>query len=503
MSFFKTIKDKKNTTSVPSALDSIDEILNVSNDFSKVNNNIKDELKSLTESNLAMRKNLQKQKDFMNDEHVNKHSTSNSFVDNFQEETGHDLNKPQDEPSSETLNTEFGSTENDKNKGKSKDLKFKRSEIPLLSRKVVKGIGDRLKESVFGQNQVIEEIEDGLVVNSVNLNINEEKPVGCYLFAGPSGVGKTELCLQIAKQLDVPILVINMGEHALEQDVTKLIGVAAGYVGYGTGGILTNFVGENPRCVIVFDELEKAHVSINKILLSIMDKGVCRDNKNREVFFDQTLFIATTNLGAAIEYETHLSEEEKFDYRMQIIKQHLAPEIINRYDSIFQFKALNHEIYGRIVRKFTKQLSDTSKKRNNFEINTTDELINFITKHSYDPSMGGRPARRFIEKIILKPLAYELLDEEIEKRIHEAGAITLDVQDEKIVFKINDEIVSTLDKTMELVEQFNKGKFSTKVEEEEIAPEHIPETSLIPELQTETENKSKGKSRSKKVVKPE
>lgn len=478
------IFDRKTVTqelNLKSPLDSIDEILATPLRHVETPSR-KQDIKELDSLNRNLRKHIDEQKKQMDFKPSNK----GSFIENYNDENPDSPVKTTGDGST----PEFGSTENtNTDTPSSKTSSFKRSEIPLLSRSTVLGIGSRLKENVFGQNLVIEEIEDGLVVNTVNLNINEDKPVGCYLFAGPSGVGKTELCVQLAKQLDVPILVVNMGEHALEQDVTKLIGVASGYVGYANGGLLTNFVSENPRCVIVFDELEKAHISINKILLSIMDKGVCRDNKNREVFFNETLFIATTNLGADAEYFTELTDEQKFDYRMGIIKDKLAPEIINRYDSIFQFKALTPEIYGNIVRKFAKQLSDNSEKRNGFEIVASDNLISFATKHSYDPAMGGRPARRFIEKIVLKPLAYKLLDEEINARILEQKSVILDIEKDKIVFKLGEEIIGTLDNTMDLVNQYSKGKF-TNEENKEISPEDIPEQKIVPELDVSLEKEA-------------
>ena len=484
MGFFNRGQDK--AISQPrSALDSIDDILDVPN----MATSTKDAMAKMQAENAAMKKQLKEEAMKMgitlDDDDGNGvntgnsgghgHSTGSSFAENHKEETGHDLNKG---------NSEFGDTENTKEDTAKKEVGGKRSEIPLLSRDTVIGIGNRLKESVFGQERVIDVIENRLIINTVGLQLNEEKPAGCFMFAGPSGVGKTELCVQLSKQLDVPILVVNMGEHGLEQDVTKLIGVASGYVGYANGGLLTNFVLENPRCIIVFDELEKAHTSINKILLSILDKGVCRDNKNREVFFDQTLFVATTNLGASIEYEHHLTEDEKFRYRMEIIKDKLAPEIINRYDNIFQFQPLSPAIYGSIVSKFMKQLSEIAKKRNNFGIVSTEALVEFATKHSYDPAMGGRPARRFIEMIILQPLAVKLLDQAIFDQIVAHGELLVDYQDEKIIFKLNDTVIASLDNTKELVADYTKDKFSAPVEEE-VDPSDIPASVIPPELQLE------------------
>lgn len=334
----------------------------------------------------------------------------------------------------------------------------------LLDRSKIKTLGDALRQKVFGQDQVIDEIVDILKVAALNIKINKNKPAGCYLLAGPSGVGKTELAQTLAEQLNVPILKINMGEYSQEQDISKLIGTAKGLVGYDEGGLLTNFVKENPSAVILFDELEKADPSIDKILLSIMDHGTCTANDGTEVSFKETIIISTSNLGAEVEYYPDLSKSEKDTLRMDYIKGHLKPEIINRYDSIFHLNSLSPDIYKKVTLKFLSHLIKSINEEHKFSLQFSDKLIDFIVDKSYDPAMGGRPARKFIEKLIIKPLADYMLEEEFEKSILNNPLISMDINKKgNLYFKgKNNKILGTLENTNELVSIIENGKFTNK-----------------------------------------
>jgi ATP-dependent Clp protease ATP-binding subunit ClpA len=346
--------------------------------------------------------------------------------------------------------------------------------IKLLDRKKVKALEAKLQERVFGQNEVIEEVTDILKVAALGIKINKEKPAGCYLFTGPSGVGKTELAQSVADSLGVPLLIINMGEYGLEQDVTKLIGTSKGYVGYNEGGLLTNFVKENPACVILFDELEKGHSSIDKILLSVMDKGSCTDNKGNEVKFKETIIISTSNLGAEVEYIRDLTKEEKNHIRMQSIKGGLRPEIINRYDSIFHFNALSAEIYKLVTDKFLNKLNETMLEEHEFTLKFTPKLIDFIVEKSYDPAMGGRPARKFIEKVVIKPLSDYMLEDEFEEAAKTSAVITMDLnKDGNIYFKAKNKILGVLDNTAEIVGRIEEGKFTNKAPTQETLKHNV------------------------------
>lgn len=334
----------------------------------------------------------------------------------------------------------------------------------LLDKSKIRTLKDTLLNRVYGQDPVIEEVIDVLKIAALNIKINKEKPAGNYLFAGPSGVGKTELAQGLADALGVPILVINMGEYGLEQDVTKLIGTSPGYVGYQEGGILTNFVMENSVCIVLFDEIEKAHPSADKILLSIMDKGTATDNKGNKVFFKETIIISTSNLGADIEYIQGIEQAEKNKYRMEAIKEGLRPEIINRYDSVFHFQSLSKDIYEKVASKFLNNLNKSMQEEHKINLKFTDKIMSFIVESSFDPAMGGRPARRFIEKVVIKPLADYMLEEDFEQAITDHPEITLDLnKDGNVCFKgKNKKILGVLSNTKELVARIEEGKFTDK-----------------------------------------
>lgn len=379
------------------------------------------------------------------------------------------------------------------------EAKAAKANIKLLDKKKVRELGENLKARVFGQDEVIDEVVDILKVAALNIKINKQKPAGCYLFAGPSGVGKTELAQSMSDQLGVPLLKINMGEYGLEQDVTKLIGTSKGYVGYNEGGLLTNFVSENPACVVLLDELEKAHHSIDKILLSIMDHGSCTDNKGDEVIFKETIIISTSNLGAEVEYQSGLDKSTKNKIRMASIKEGLRPEIINRYDSIFHFNSLTPDIYKLVTNKFLVKLDKDMLEEHQFAIKFTPKLVDFIVEKSYDPSMGGRPARKFIEKIVIKPLADRMLEDDFDEIAKEAKEITMDLnKDGNIVFKAKKKILGVLEDTAKLVARVEDNKFTNpKKADKPINLEEMASLLQLPNIQTNQKVSSTTRKRNK------
>lgn len=405
-------------------------------------------------------------------------SSAATFMDNLKKEIEEETKKIKSNPlvrsemsqvsqPKETSEPQAGSGSGNINPQLEKDkteYSKKLAESKLLTKKKVRELADQLKTRVFGQDPVIDEVVTILKSAALGIKINKEKPAGCYLFAGPSGVGKTELAQSMADKLSVPILKINMGEYGLEQDVTKLIGVSKGYVGYSEGGLLTNFVKENPACIVLLDELEKAHPSIDKTLLSIMDHGVCTDNKGEDIFFKETIIIATSNLGAEVEYQGDLTKKEKDEFRMEAIKEGLRPEIINRYDSIFHFNSLSPEIYKLVVDKFLSKLSVTIKEEHDFSLEFTPKLVDFIVEKSYDPAMGGRPARKFIEKVVLQPLVNRMLEDDFDEVAKEHNEIKMDLNKSgKIFFKgKKNKILGVLENTEALVERTEETKFTNK-----------------------------------------
>lgn len=345
--------------------------------------------------------------------------------------------------------------------------KKEKKPVILLQKKLIKDLAKNMKTQVFGQDDVIDEVVDVLKVAALNIKINKNKPAGCYFLAGPSGCGKTELALALANFLGdadcpIPFKVLNMGEFGMENDVTKLIGPPPGYKGVDEGGQLTNFVAENPISIVLLDEIEKAHSDMDKIFLSILDKGTCTDGKGNVVDFKNTIVIATSNLGAEVEYETEYTQEQKNEYRMARIKEGLRPEIINRYDSIFHCHAIDKVIYEKILNKFTDILKKNIKEEHQIELNFSPKLTAWAVENSYDPAMGGRPARKFIEKIIIKPLADQMIEDNINSEIHKE--VTLDInKDGNVCFKgKKGKILGVLENTKDLVEKLKQNNFTKK-----------------------------------------
>jgi ATP-dependent Clp protease ATP-binding subunit ClpA len=340
----------------------------------------------------------------------------------------------------------------------------------LVKPETVMKLEEEIKNKVFGQDQVISDIVQIFKVAALNFRINPVKPVGAYLFAGPSGVGKTELASTIASTLGVEFLKIDMGELSQEHEVNaKLIGAPAGYVGSEEEGLLVRTVKEHPNCVILLDEIEKAHHSIDKILLGILDKGVARTNKGEIVRFQETVIICTSNLGAEVEYFTHLTTEEKHKERMNYIKDSLRPELISRFDKIFQFNSLKPDIYKKIIQnKFLNQLTNMAKNKHNFDLKFSDKIVDWIVEKSYDPALGGRPAAKFIELIVLNPLVnYILINYSEFKNIVEYNKeLLIDLnKNGQVCFKgKNKKILNVLENTEELLKEFNSTKFTEESE---------------------------------------
>jgi ATP-dependent Clp protease ATP-binding subunit ClpA len=337
-------------------------------------------------------------------------------------------------------------------------------EAKLLTRSKIAHLEATLKKNVFGQNEVIEEVTNVLKTAVVNLKVNKDKPAGSFFFAGPSGVGKTELALAIAEALGVPVLKLNMGEYALEQEAAKLLGAPPGYAGYEEGGRISNFIEANPLCIILFDEYEKAHHSIDNILLSIMDKGICQDNKGKDVKFKQTIIIGTSNLGGKVEYIPNLTQEEKNEYRMEAIKEKLRPEIIGRYDGIFHFHPLSFDVYCQIITKFLNNISKAAKEEHGMNLSFSPSIVELIAKRSNDPALGGRPAGKFIEKIITIPLANFLIADDYEQKIIDNPEIQMDINEKgNIYFRGNNDIVlGELENTEDAIVRLEKTRFSGK-----------------------------------------
>jgi ATP-dependent Clp protease ATP-binding subunit ClpA len=237
-----------------------------------------------------------------------------------------------------------------------------------------------------------------------------EKPIGNYLFSGPTGVGKTEVAKQLANLLGVELLRFDMSEYMERHAVSRLIGAPPGYVGFDQGGLLTDGVDQHPYCVLLLDEIEKAHPDLFNVLLQVMDHGKLTDSNGKEVDFRNVIIIMTTNAGAqdmakpAIGFKSSRREGED----MEAINRLFAPEFRNRLDAIIQFGHLPQEVVFRVVDKFVLQL-ETQLSDRNVVIELTDKAREWLAIEGYDEHMGARPLGRVIQEHIKKPLADEVL----------------------------------------------------------------------------------------------
>ena len=289
-----------------------------------------------------------------------------------------------------------------------------------------------LKRVVFGQNSAIEKLSSAIKLARAGLR-EPEKPIGNYLFTGPTGVGKTEVAKQLASILGIPLQRFDMSEYMERHSVSRLIGAPPGYVGFDQGGLLTDAVDQNPHCVLLLDEIEKAHPDLFNILLQVMDNGRLTDQHGKSVDFRNVILIMTTNAGASdMARETlgfgNLSREGEDE---QAVQKMFTPEFRNRLDAIVPFGYLPTEVVARVVEKFVLQLELQLADRN-VHINLDDAAKSWLTEKGYDKLYGARPMGRLIQEKIKQPLAEELL---FGKLVH-GGEVTVKMKDGELSFAI-------------------------------------------------------------------
>jgi ATP-dependent Clp protease ATP-binding subunit ClpA len=274
---------------------------------------------------------------------------------------------------------------------------------------VLKHLEQTLKRVVFGQDKAIESLSAAIKLARAGLR-EPEKPIGSYLFSGPTGVGKTEVAKQLAASLGVELIRFDMSEYMERHTVSRLIGAPPGYVGFDQGGLLTDGVDQHPHCVVLLDEIEKAHPDLYNVLLQIMDHGRLTDHNGKQINFRNVILIMTTNAGAADlarqAFGFTRNKREGDDH--EAINRQFAPEFRNRLDAIVSFAHLNVDVIGMVVEKFVLQLEAQLADRD-VTIELSEPAKAWLIEHGYDEQMGARPMARVIQEHIKKPLADEVL----------------------------------------------------------------------------------------------
>jgi ATP-dependent Clp protease ATP-binding subunit ClpA len=283
------------------------------------------------------------------------------------------------------------------------------SQVTASDKASLRDLDANLKMAVFGQDEAIEQLATAIKLSRAGLK-SGEKPIGSFLFAGPTGVGKTEVCKQLAHTMGVELLRYDMSEYMERHTVSRLIGAPPGYVGFDQGGLLTEAVTKHPHSIVLLDEIEKAHPEVFNLLLQVMDHGTLTDNNGRKADFRNVVLVMTTNAGAQEMNRASIgfAEQDNSTDGMEVIKRMFTPEFRNRLDAIVQFSALSVEVVKTVVDKFLTELqAQLDEKRVTLEVD--DEAREWLAREGYDEKMGARPMQRLIQEKIKRQLAEDLL----------------------------------------------------------------------------------------------
>jgi ATP-dependent Clp protease ATP-binding subunit ClpA len=298
-------------------------------------------------------------------------------------------------------------------------------------KKILANLERDLKTMVFGQDKAIDELSGAIKLARAGLR-DPEKPIGNYLFSGPTGVGKTEVARQLSRSMGIELVRFDMSEYMERHTVSRLIGAPPGYVGFDQGGLLTDAIDQQPHSVLLLDEIEKAHPDLFNILLQIMDHGKLTDNNGKSVDFRNVVLIMTSNAGATEMAKASIGFErgEREGDDEEAIEKIFSPEFRNRLDAIVSFSSLSPDVMGKVVDKFVMELESQLSDRD-VTITLTDQSRDWLAKKGYDSSFGARPLSRIIQEHIKKPLSEQLLFGELTK----GGNVRVKVKDKNLAFE--------------------------------------------------------------------
>ncbi|MEO6102232.1 MAG: ATP-dependent Clp protease ATP-binding subunit ClpA [Pseudoxanthomonas sp.] len=302
-------------------------------------------------------------------------------------------------------------------------------QVSSSDKDVLKHLERNLKMVIFGQDPAIETLASAIKLARSGL-ANPDKPIGNFLFSGPTGVGKTEVTKQLALQLGIELVRFDMSEYMESHSVSRLIGAPPGYVGFDQGGLLTEKIVKTPHCVLLLDEVEKAHPDIFNILLQVMDRGILTDTNGREANFKNVILVMTTNAGAAQAARRTIgfTRQDHSTDAMEVIRKSFTPEFRNRLDAVVQFQGLGFDHILRVVDKFLIELEMLLQEKH-VSLSSTPAARDWLAKHGFDPLMGARPMTRLIQDKIKRPLADELLF----GKLVAGGRVNIDVRDDELV----------------------------------------------------------------------
>ncbi|MFT5126507.1 MAG: ATP-dependent Clp protease ATP-binding subunit ClpA [Rhodothermales bacterium] len=306
------------------------------------------------------------------------------------------------------------------------------AKISTTDREDLRHLADKLKAVVFGQDPAIERLSKAIKLSRAGLR-DPHKPIGCYLFAGPTGVGKTELSKQLAEVMGIDFIRFDMSEYSEKHTVSRLIGSPPGYVGFEQGGLLTEAIIRTPYSVVLLDEIEKANPEIFNILLQVMDHGTLTDNNGRKADFRNAVVIMTSNVGARelAANTIGFGEAGAVGENQRAVEKFFTPEFRNRLDAVIHFKALELDLVGRVVDKFVAQLAERLGEKS-VSIELTPAARKYLSTKGYDPKYGARPIARLIQQEIQEPLVDELLF----GALKDGGSIHVDASDDALALAL-------------------------------------------------------------------